>query len=183
MLASLSPYDHFLKSNLSGQVIVVILLALSIGSWTLMLIKWQQLLRWNRDNQQFLEQPSASTSPSSFALLAQAHRRDPQHSEIVYERLCDRYEAHMHLLASITAVAPLLGLLGTVWGLMDAFGAVALEQNASIQTLAPGVSGALLTTVVGLCVAIPSTLGYNLLTGKIKHMEANLQDFATRLPG
>src|SRR5208282_4800281 len=72
-----------------------------------------------------------------------------------------RYESSMVLLATLVSGAPFLGLLGTVWGVMEAFSAVSVQQTASIQTLAPGVSAALLTTIAGLIVAIPSLFGYN----------------------
>ena len=58
-----------------------------------------------------------------------------------------KYEEKMVLLGSIVTGAPFLGLLGTVWGVMDAFGAISTVSSASLQALAPGVSGALLTTV------------------------------------
>jgi biopolymer transport protein TolQ len=92
-----------------------------------------------------------------------------------------RYETSMIFLASIVSGAPFLGLLGTVWGVMEAFGAVAMQQSASIQTLAPGVSAALLTTIAGLVVAIPSVFGYNYLLGNTKRLITELENFASSL--
>lgn len=92
-----------------------------------------------------------------------------------------RYESSMIFLASIVSGAPFLGLLGTVWGVMTAFSAVSLQQTASIQTLAPGVSAALLTTICGLVVAIPSVFGYNWLFAKTKTMITELENFASSL--
>ena len=92
-----------------------------------------------------------------------------------------RYESSMIFLASIVSGAPFLGLLGTVWGVMAAFSAVATQQTASIQTLAPGVSAALLTTISGLVVAIPSLFGYNWLFAKTKTMITELENFASAL--
>jgi biopolymer transport protein TolQ len=92
-----------------------------------------------------------------------------------------RYESSMIFLASIVSGAPFLGLLGTVWGVMVAFSAVSLQQTASIQTLAPGVSAALLTTISGLVVAIPSVFGYNWLLAKTKTMVTELENFASSL--
>ena len=96
-------------------------------------------------------------------------------------KLCGEYESKMIMLASIVTLAPFLGLLGTVWGVMDAFGAVALQSTATIQALAPGVSGALLTTVAGLLVAIPSVFGYKYLLNQTKVMIADLENFASSL--
>lgn len=90
-----------------------------------------------------------------------------------------RYEAKMVLLGSIVTGAPFLGLLGTVWGVMDAFGGMAGAGSASLQGLAPGVSGALLTTVAGLVVAIPSVFGYNYLLQQTKIAVVELENFAS----
>ena len=92
-----------------------------------------------------------------------------------------RYESSMIFLASIVSGAPFLGLLGTVYGVMDAFGEVALQQSASIQTLAPGVSAALLATTSGLIVAIPSVFGYNYLLARTRVMITELENFASSL--
>jgi biopolymer transport protein TolQ len=92
-----------------------------------------------------------------------------------------RYESNMIFLASIVSGAPFMGLLGTVWGVMVAFSAVSLQQTASIQTLAPGVSAALLTTISGLVVAIPCVFGYNFLFGTTKRLVTELENYASSL--
>jgi biopolymer transport protein TolQ len=92
-----------------------------------------------------------------------------------------RYESSMIILASLVSGAPFMGLFGTVWGVMEAFSAVSVMQTASIQTLAPGVSAALLTTIAGLVVAIPSVFGYNILLGNAKTMITELENYASNL--
>ncbi|HEY1793662.1 MAG TPA: MotA/TolQ/ExbB proton channel family protein [Opitutaceae bacterium] len=92
-----------------------------------------------------------------------------------------RYESNMVFLASIVSGAPFLGLLGTVWGVMDAFSAISVQQTASIQTLAPGVSAALLTTISGLLVAIPCLFGYNMLFAATKRLVTEIENFASSL--
>jgi biopolymer transport protein TolQ len=92
-----------------------------------------------------------------------------------------RYESSMVFLASIVSGAPFMGLLGTVWGVMVAFNDVSTQQSASIQTLAPGVSAALLTTIAGLVVAIPSVFGYNYLFATTKRLITELENFASSL--
>jgi biopolymer transport protein TolQ len=108
-----------------------------------------------------------------------------EHAENALQRAVARqalvYESNMVFLATIVTGAPFFGLLGTVWGVMDAFGAVALRAEASLQMLAPGVSGALLTTVAGLLVAIPSVFGYNYLFSKTKLLVTELENFASSL--
>jgi biopolymer transport protein TolQ len=92
-----------------------------------------------------------------------------------------RYESGMIFLASIVSGAPFIGLLGTVWGVMEAFSAVAAQESAGIQQLAPGVSGAMLATIAGLIVAIPSVFGYNLLLGNTRRMITELENYASSL--
>jgi biopolymer transport protein TolQ len=92
-----------------------------------------------------------------------------------------RYEANMIFLASIVSGAPFIGLLGTVWGVMEAFSSIAVQQSAGIQQLAPGVSGAMLATIAGLVVAIPSVFGYNLLLGHTRRMTTELENYASSL--
>lgn len=92
-----------------------------------------------------------------------------------------RYESSMIFLASIVSGAPFLGLLGTVWGVMEAFSAVAVQQTAGIQQIAPGISAALLTTIAGLVVAIPSVFGYNILLASTRRLITELENYASSL--
>lgn len=89
----------------------------------------------------------------------------------------------MTALSVITSSAPLLGLFGTVWGVMLAFQAMAASGSADIAELAPGISSALLTTVVGLVVAIPSTIAYSVLQAKIEKYTTDLEGFTDELVG
>lgn len=90
-------------------------------------------------------------------------------------------ESQMILLASAVSGAPFLGLLGTVWGVMDTFTDVAVAGSPNIATMAPGVSGALITTVMSLCVAIPAMFGYNFLVTSIRGMIVEMDNFAAEL--
>src|SRR3954465_7584183 len=90
-------------------------------------------------------------------------------------------ESQMILLASAVSGAPFLGLLGTVWGVMDTFSDVAVAGSAQLATMAPGVSGALITTVMSLCVAIPAMFGYNFLVTNIRAMIVEMDNFAAEL--
>lgn len=92
-----------------------------------------------------------------------------------------RYESSMIFLATVVSGAPFMGLLGTVWGVMEAFSAVAGQQSAGIAALAPGISAALLTTIAGLVVAIPSMFGYNFLLGKMKQLITEIENYASSL--
>jgi biopolymer transport protein TolQ len=86
-------------------------------------------------------------------------------------------EDKMGFLATAVSVSPFFGLLGTVWGVMMAFISMAMEGKAEISGMAPGISGALLTTVVGLIVAIPSLIGYNFLSNYIRQLTVYMDNF------
>lgn len=87
-------------------------------------------------------------------------------------------EEQMGLLATAVSAAPFLGLLGTVWGVMDAFSGMAQSGSAALSAVAPGISGALLTTIVGLLVALPSMIGYNLLSAHIRRLGVQMDNFS-----
>jgi biopolymer transport protein ExbB/TolQ len=90
-------------------------------------------------------------------------------------------ESQMIILATAVSGAPFLGLLGTVWGVMETFGDVAAAGSANLAAMAPGVSAALITTVTGLLVAIPAMFGYNYLVTTIRGMIVELDNFAAEL--
>ena len=92
-----------------------------------------------------------------------------------------KLESGLILLAIAVSGAPFLGLLGTVWGVMDTFAGVARSTSANMQAMAPGVSAALVTTVAGLLVAIPSMFGYNWLVHNLRVQTVGLDNFAQEL--
>lgn len=81
-------------------------------------------------------------------------------------------------LGTIVSISPFLGLFGTVWGVMKAFCGIAMAGKADFTALAPGVAGALLTTVAGLFVAIPALVGYNLINGSIRSQTVLMDNFS-----
>ena len=86
-------------------------------------------------------------------------------------------EDKLILLMTAVSISPFLGLFGTVWGIMLAFTEMAIQGKPDVATLAPGISGALLTTVLGLVVAIPSLVGYNYITFYIKQITVFMDNF------
>lgn len=90
-------------------------------------------------------------------------------------------ESGLITLAIAVSGAPFLGLLGTVWGVMNTFAAIAQTQKADLATMAPGVSAALATTVAGLLVAIPSMFAYNWLVHNLRVHTVELDNFAQEL--
>jgi biopolymer transport protein TolQ len=86
-------------------------------------------------------------------------------------------------LASFGSVSPLLGLLGTVLGVMDAFIGIAVGGSGNIGAVAPGVAEALVTTVAGLAVAVPSVMAYNLFVNRLGLFAGELEGFAQEIIG
>jgi len=92
-----------------------------------------------------------------------------------------KLESGLILLAIAVSGAPFLGLLGTVWGVMSTFGHIAQQGSATMSAMAPGVSAALITTVAGLLVAIPSMFGYNWLVHNLRVLTVELDNFAQEI--
>lgn len=94
-------------------------------------------------------------------------------------------EKGMIILSTAVAGGPFIGLLGTVWGVMETFSGIAKAASASLTAMAPGVAGALIATVVGLFVAIPAMFAYNYMVTTIRaitqELDAFASEFATQL--
>jgi biopolymer transport protein ExbB/TolQ len=92
-----------------------------------------------------------------------------------------KLESGLIMLSNATSGAPFLGLLGTVWGVMSTFSGIAQQGSATMSAMAPGVAAALITTVAGLLVAIPSMFGYNWLVHNLRVLTVELDNFAQEL--
>ena len=88
-------------------------------------------------------------------------------------------EKGMIVLSTAVAGGPFIGLLGTVWGVMETFSGIARVQAASLTAMAPGVAGALIATVVGLFVAIPAMFAYNYMITLVRAITQELDNFTT----
>jgi biopolymer transport protein TolQ len=90
-------------------------------------------------------------------------------------------ERGLPFLATTGAVAPFFGLLGTVWGVMDAFLNIGLRGTGNLNVVAPGIAEALITTIGGLAVAIPAVIAYNWFVSQIKEIADELGHFSSEL--
>ncbi len=95
----------------------------------------------------------------------------------------DRLEKSLVFLAITANVAPFLGLLGTVQGILRSFMEMRGEQFLTLQKIAPGISDALITTVVGLVVAIPAAIFYNHFVAKVRDLNSDMERFTSELTG
>ncbi|HEY7471438.1 MAG TPA: MotA/TolQ/ExbB proton channel family protein [Gemmatimonadota bacterium] len=93
----------------------------------------------------------------------------------------EELEKGLSFLATTGNVAPFLGLLGTVWGVMDAFLNIGLRGTGNLTFVAPGIAEALVTTIAGLAVAIPAVIAYNWYLSQIKEISDELGHFSSEL--
>ena len=207
VLADAGLIDYFVDSNKAGKIVICVLAFLNCYAISLMWNKYvllnKALSRNARDEKSINDLPSifdyddalfsGEGSPylSICSRAMEAARRSKANGEVrmnyvenaiqrALAEVGDLYEAKMYWLATIVSGAPFLGLLGTVWGVMDAFGTMD-RGGATIEHLAPGVSGALLTTVAALLVAIPIVFVYNGLLSMARGAMTELENFSSNL--
>lgn len=94
-----------------------------------------------------------------------------------YQREMDHLDAHLAFLASVGSVSPYIGLLGTVWGIMNAFRGLANVGSATLAHVAPGIAEALVATAIGLFAAIPAVVAYNRFAHDIDRIAIRFESF------
>jgi biopolymer transport protein TolQ len=127
-----------------------------------------------------LRGPTGERAKQNVSLKNMEHVKRALENTVAQESL--KLEAGLILLSIAASGAPFMGLLGTVWGVMSTFAGIAQSpQGATLAVMAPGVSAALVTTVAGLLVAIPSMFGYNWLVHNLRAFTVELDNFAQEL--
>lgn len=124
-------------------------------------------------NQQVRPAPGATGRPAIRSLDA-VSRALARAASIEESRL----EKRLSFLASTASVSPFIGLFGTVWGIMNAFGEIGRQGSANLAIVAPGISEALITTAAGLFAAIPAALFFNFFSERVKALSTTMDDFA-----
>ncbi|MGD9810935.1 MAG: protein TolQ [Sphingobium sp.] len=206
--ATLSPLILFLQADIVVKVVMLGLLLASIWTWGIIIgfgMKISGLTRksaryeedfWkSEDIDRFYDKRGGDDLPSARILSAGVTewRRSTHHKIVDREGTRDRLSTVMagaianevdtlsnrlNILATIGAVAPFVGLFGTVWGIMRSFTAIAAQQNSSLAVVAPGIAEALFATAIGLFAAIPAVIAYNRFSHRINRLEARLNRFA-----
>lgn len=179
-----------------SKLILLLLVVMSVYSWAVMASRLRLFSGVRRADQAFLESFRRLPPASDFRLVAEQHphsllarvalagqRSLETHAQSVgaardeiVMRAMDRaaadesarLEKHVGFLATTGSVAPFIGLLGTVWGVMNAFLNIGAQGSATLAVVAPGIAEALIATVVGLAAAIPAVVGYNHCLGKLR---------------
>ena len=98
--------------------------------------------------------------------------------QIEIAKQVEKLENGMSFLASIGSVGPFIGLLGTVWGIVNAFQSIAISNNTSLAVVAPGIAEALFATALGLLAAIPAVAAYNKFSNDLDKITSNLEYFS-----
>jgi biopolymer transport protein TolQ len=190
--------------------VLILLLAASIFSWSIIISKWTSFRAAAKQSARFLRAFRKSGRLGEIAAIADQFRPSPLvnvFSEIIeeYQRqtggrgtprnpaaleraaqtasseALTAMESQMTWLATIGAVAPFLGLFGTVMGIIDAFHGLGMSGTATLRAVAPGVSEALITTAAGLAVAVPAVIAYNQFTARLREFAARMDDFGREL--
>jgi biopolymer transport protein TolQ len=114
----------------------------------------------------------------SETLVIGARDRIDKVLNVTVARELEKAEGNLSVLATVGSTAPFVGLLGTVWGIMNAFQAIAITENTNIAVVAPGIAEALFATALGLVAAIPAVVGYNRYSAALNSYAVRLQGFA-----
>lgn len=96
---------------------------------------------------------------------------------VALSREADRLDANLPFLATVGSTSPYIGLFGTVWGIMNSFLGLAQEQQATLATVAPGISEALIATAMGLFAAIPAVVAYNRFSANADRLYSTYETF------
>ena len=121
-----------------------------------------------------------------FTRLAQMDKADPdavmegtdRAMRVALSREEEKLSTHLPFLASVASVSPYIGLFGTVWGIMNSFRGLAMVQQATLATVAPGISEALIATAMGLFAAIPAVIAYNRYAAQVETINGSSYTFS-----
>ncbi|MFL0805761.1 MAG: protein TolQ [Oceanobacter sp.] len=97
---------------------------------------------------------------------------------VAISREAEVLETHLSFLATVGSTSPYIGLFGTVWGILHSFQGLAMVKQATIATVAPGISEALVATAMGLLAAIPAVIFYNRFVARVENLSTSIYTFA-----
>ena len=204
-----SLWKLFLRADFVVKFVIILLIACSIFSWALIFDKIKLFKNINNSIQDFEKKFWKAKSAESFNNNLPANSNDPailifksamseliktkrQSSaiqtarvsrvlEIATDTEMKKVEKNFTFLATVGSTAPFIGLFGTVWGIMNAFGGLSQLTQVSITVVAPGISEALIATALGLFAAIPALVSYNWNLNKINSFVNEYSNFSEEL--
>lgn len=207
----MDPIELFLDADIVVQLVIIGLVLASIWVWAIIVgfsLRMGKVGRqssafeedfWNHDDVDSMldprrrkDNPSARVAAAGIGEFRRSHKggfRDPvaarnrvaqaMEGQVAVES--DALANRLNFLATVGAVAPFVGLFGTVWGIMNSFFQIGLQQNSSLAVVAPGIAEALFATAIGLFAAIPAVIAYNRLSNTVNRFEAQLTLFADKV--
>jgi len=206
LLLQLDIFDMVNRSTLLGKGVLVLLICLSLGSWAVIFAKQSVFRRAVQANARFLRafrkaegldamvaaseqfRPAPLVAVFDFGyeeIHRQVKSRGTLRNKLSLERSLQlgvseeltKLDRNLSWLATTASVAPFIGLLGTVVGIMKAFTDLSAGGTSSLRVVGPGISDALLATAVGLFAAIPAAMAYNYFGHTLKEMGSRMDDF------
>ena len=203
----LDPLKLFLDADIVVQVVMAGLLLASIWVWMIIVsfsLRMGRVRRstfafeqefWDADHPEALvsgkqrpDNPPARVAAAGLTELRHSTKAGLRDREAARQRIAlamegqvaseaDALAERLNFLATTGAVAPFVGLFGTVWGIMNSFFQIGQQQNSSLAVVAPGISEALFATAVGLFAAIPAVIAYNRFARQIDRIATQLESF------
>lgn len=196
-----SALQLILQAGFFVKIILLILASFSIVSWGIILYKYFYLRAASKESAELLAAVDAKTEIKELVKLAEtlelsplanlltfAVAYGPGHRDELGKSLrrhesteTEKLHAYLIFLATIGSTAPFIGLLGTVWGIMDAFRGIGAAGSASLAVVAPAIAEALITTAAGLAAAIPAVMAYNYYINWVRRMTVEIEDFGEQV--
>jgi biopolymer transport protein TolQ len=196
------------QTGIVARIVLLLLLSFSIFSWAIIYSKWRRFKSIRSDADRFrrafhktnrlseMNVMSENFGPHPLKAIFDAGYREVTAQvgnpggpirnpgslgralQIASTEQLSTLESRLNWLATTGAVAPFIGLFGTVWGIMDAFLGLGSAGAASLRAVGPGIAEALITTAAGLFVAIPAVIAYNQLLGRIREFGNMMDSFS-----
>ena len=197
-------FSLFLQASFVVQLVMIILLLASVSSWWVIFERWTTLSRTKKDIFNFEKYFwSQKELDNVFKNISKKHKKigleqiffvgfeefskskslndAKKVMDITISRHEQVLENKLSFLSTVASVSPFIGLFGTVWGIMNAFGGLAQLTQVSITVVAPGISEALVATALGLFTAIPALISYNWNVSNIDKILKNYLNFSEEL--
>ncbi len=199
------------KAGVEVQIVMAGLIIASIATWAIIVAQWLKTRKAQRESERFerdfwksndadayyrenkdLDLPAARIFSAGMYEWRRSTGKGSVDRDGTRERLAttmgaavateiDKLGDRLNILATVGAVAPFVGLFGTVLGIMRSFIQIQAQESASITVVAPGIAEALFATALGLFAAIPAVVAYNRFSHSLNRFEARLNRFADGL--
>ena len=183
------PLSLFANASMPMFVLSLLLLLAAVLAWFIIVLKVRQLRRWTRNEARFRQalrsgmqgealrlQLASHEACLGARLLAEVIDEGSEHDgpAAALEHAVAREQREvlslMTTLSTIGSAAPLAGLFGTVYGIMEAFSRIGRDKTVALPVIAPAIGDALITTALGLLAAIPAVIAFNLLTRRLEDL-------------